>query len=70
MKVIKYLESHGFRIVPVYEGVRPTRHLVVNTEGKTVADFKMLHEAEDFIVHNKAPEKGTTVGSAAELKAY
>lgn len=70
VRVFKYLEKNGLKVVPVYEGSRPTEFLVVDTEDKIVARCKMLYEAEDFILSNRALQRGPTVGSAAELKSY
>ena len=68
---IKYFESHGLGITPVCEGSSPVGFQVVNISNNEVVDeFKMLHEAENFIVGSKRSPRGINVGSAAEFKIY
>lgn len=70
IKEIKYFEGYGLRIIPVCEGASPVGFQIVNTKGEAITEVKMLHEAENFIVSNKAHPKGFNVGSAAELRVH
>ena len=70
MKEIKYLESHGLRIVTLHQGLSPVGFQVVKTSNEVVFESKTLYEAENFIVSGKMLTGGITVGSAAEVKMY
>lgn len=67
MKGFNYLEGHGLKIVPIYEGLKPIRFLVVNPKEETVAESNMLHKVEDFIMSHRKLDKGPAVDAIAEL---
>lgn len=69
MKEVEYLESHGLRVVPVYQGLSPVGFNVETRAGRVVENFKTLYEAEDFIKCRKPGAKDTVMyDSAAELE--
>jgi len=61
---VHYLESEGLRIVP--DGIR----FLVVAGNETVAEFKMLYEAENFILSKRKPGARSRYGSAAEFRSY
>ena len=66
---VKYLESGNLKIVPVYKGLSIDKFLVVG--GETTVEFKLLYEAENFILDKKEFRAGRIVfGSAAEFRSY